>query len=268
MMPDATAMPRGSPWARATALLTSAAANTVSAVPRISQPQMNDRASPPAPLHSLVLGSPYSSHGFTVSPSVAIRKTPIIPTQRLQRNQIATPGLVASRQGSGVFVRDLKPDPSGLEAALGEALASGDADVDYLGTNPIDLARALEQRGEAAAAGSQTRLTARILAPVRDGLTAAQIELELTGVSDLRRLAQEAERDAAISVALEERRTTRMPMFELYVVNGVEFVAFIGIDGGARTADFQVHEPASKQSPRPRELFVDLCKDAEPGAVG
>lgn len=180
-------------------------------------------------------------------------------------------GLVASRQGSGVFVRDVTKAVSSLEAALVRALDDTEAEINYLGTNPIQLIEAMKARSKVKAENpnDEVYLHARILVPIPSEPGSDEVASIPAGIEDFRQLVLAAQDpSSSIRPSVAERHTDSTPMFELYVISGDEYVSFGDPSQNSDSRDFYLQRPASSddQDHRsgPHELFFALWDDASP----
>lgn len=186
--------------------------------------------------------------------------------------ELKVEGLVASRQGSGVFVRDVRKAVSSLEAALVRALDDTEAEINYLGTNPIQLVDAMKARSNVKAENpnDQVYLHTRILVPIPRNLDSGLVAPIPAGIEDFRQLVLAAEQDPSSSIrpSVVERHTDRTPMFELYVIRGDEYVSFGDPSENGDSRDFYLQRPASSDdqdhSSGPHELFFALWDVASP----
>jgi hypothetical protein len=81
-------------------------------------------------------------------------------------------------------------------------------------------------------------------------------------------LAAEEDPSASIRPSITERRTDRTSMFELYAINGDEYVSFGDPSEDASGRAFYLQRPASSDDrghrSGPHELFFALWDDASP----
>jgi DNA-binding transcriptional regulator YhcF (GntR family) len=220
--------------------------------------------------------------GSALAAQYGVARMTIQQAVRILRDE----GLITSRAGSGVFVRENPQQPVGLGSQLERAFDAEDVTLDFFGISGQALQEAMREPLDKIRTGRHHPRSIRIRALVpggdkpwtpdtgvkareedpgsqRDSHSIFEQHLEslLRSVTDL------AELGLVQSATAEVRSQPASPLFKLYLINGREaFHGFYPVDEPPAKTDDGTHsifEPKGKDAP----LFHQEATD-DPEAVG